>query len=375
MAKRGWAAPLTLVIGGLLVAACSSPSTPASSNGHPSTTASAAASSSTTTTSTTPIAPQTGPLQVGQPVPIPITANQVTTAEGPDGAVFVAPQDPLSSAPTVVWVVDGQGPAAIAEHMPAGVAALAADADNLYVASYSTVTAFNRTTGNQDGQWTLPTVDTANSSNNDLLSMSASGGSVLIMISQGDSEDIYRLSPGSSAAPHMVAQGTSAAFGPDGSVYYARTDNYLAELSGSGVPTIGPLLADAPNGLGGGVQFVTAVAGGLVWVSEPAGQGLDTTYSEYNAHTLALVGTLGGSTTEQIAGTSAGTLILSPPNDSAGCSASSSSTSSSCVLRVTPPKTLSDPVPVGMAISLLGPDPAVVANGPTPTAFELERLS
>jgi hypothetical protein len=123
------------------------------------------------------------------------------------------------------------------------------------------------------------------------------------------------------------------------------------------------------------VQFVTVVANGLVWVSEPAGQGLDTTFSEYDEHSLALLGTFGGSTTEQIVGTSAGTLLLSPPNDTADCPLSTSAASTSCVVRITPPKTLSDPVTVGMAITVLGPDPAVIANGPTPTAFEMERIT
>jgi hypothetical protein len=371
MVKRGTAAPLALVAAGLLLAACSSPGTPASSSKHQPTTTSTTSSPGTTTTA----APSTGPLQVGQGVAIPITANQVTAAEGPDGAVFVSSQDPLSSASTVVWVVDGGGPAAVAETMPGGVAALAADATNLYVASYTTVTAFDRTSGNQDGQWTLPTVDTANTSNADLVSMAASGGYVMLMIAHGNTEDMYRLSPGSAAAPHLVAQGTSAAFGPNGSVYYARSDNHLVELSRSGGTTVGPLLANAPNGLGGGVQFVTVVANGLVWVSEPAGQGLDTKFSEYDAATLQLQGALGGSTSEQIAGTSAGTLLLSPPNDTADCSPSTSAASTGCVVRVTPPSTLSDSVPVGMAISLLGPDPAVIVNGPTPTAFEMERIS
>ena len=46
----------------------------------------------------------------------------------------------------------------IAEHVPTGIAALAADSTNFYVATYSTVFAYNRASGNQDGQWTMPAV-------------------------------------------------------------------------------------------------------------------------------------------------------------------------------------------------------------------------
>jgi len=56
----------------------------------------------------------------------------------------------------VVWVIDGDGPAAIAEHVNSGVSALAADSTNLYVANYNNVIAFDRSTGNQIGEWNLP---------------------------------------------------------------------------------------------------------------------------------------------------------------------------------------------------------------------------
>ena len=66
----------------------------------------------------------------------------MTGAESPDGAVFAAPQDPTSPSPSIAWVIDGNGPAQIAEHIPTGIAALAADGTNFYVATYSTLTAW-----------------------------------------------------------------------------------------------------------------------------------------------------------------------------------------------------------------------------------------
>jgi hypothetical protein len=259
--------------------------------------------------------------------------------------------------------------------MPSGVAALAADPINLYVASYTKVTAFVRTTGAKVASWPLQQINTSNSSDADLVTMSASGGHVFVMQSQGNIERVYRIDPKSSAVPQLIAQGTSAAFGPNGTIYYARSDNHLVALSGTGVAKVGPLLANAPNGEGGGVQYVTAVANGQVWVSEPAGQGLDTQFSRYDATTLQLLGANSGTVSDSIVGTQAGTLVLSPPAGAGNCPQSSSSSSNSCVYRVTPTGDLADATSVGMAILLLGPQAVVVANGPTPTAFEMQRIS
>ena len=242
-------------------------------------------------TTTLPALPTSGPLAISASVAVPIAANvQITAAEAPDGSVFVAPESHDSPTPTVVWVVDGNTPAAIAEHVAGGVSALAADSANLYVVSDSSVLGYSRSTGNQMGQWSLPPINTANTSNADLVSMEADGGDVLVMIAQGDLEYVYRFDSTSTAAPRLIAQGTSAAFGPNGSVYYERSDDRLVELNASGVTTVGPLLVHAPNGAGGGIANVEAVAGGLVWVSAPAGQGLDTQLSPYDATTLAAHG-------------------------------------------------------------------------------------
>jgi hypothetical protein len=338
-------------------------------------TTSTASAAATTTTTTIPAVPTSGPLQAGASVPIPISGFQAAAAEGPDGAVFVAPQSPDSAAPAVVWVVDGNGPAAIAEHVPSGVAALAADTNNLYVASYATVTSFSRTTGNQDGQWALPHINTANSSNDDLVSLAASGGYVLVTITQGSTLSVYRIDPASTAPPHLMAQGTSAAIGPDGSIYYQRTDDHLVALSRSGTSTVGPVLANHPGSLGGGVQYLSVVTGGAVWVTEPQGQGLDTQFSRYDAHTLQLLGTFGGTTTEQFVGTAAGTLVLSLPDGPINCSPPSAAASVSCVSRITSAGNLIDAVPVGSAFVLLGPDPAVIADNATNTQLVLQRIT
>jgi hypothetical protein len=296
-----------------------------------------------------------------------------SSAEGPDGAVFVAPVG--TNGNTVVWAVDGDGPATIAEHMNGVVHALAADTDNLYAATYSELVAFNRQTGNQVRRWTLPKFSTANVSDEDLIALSAFQGAVLMSIVMGNQVDIYRVAASSAAPPKLVAIGTSAAFGPNGSVYFVHSGN-LVSLSVAGVATVGPPMADHPTSEGGGVQYVDAVAGGVVWVIEPAGQGLDATLSSYNAQTLRFIARSPGSVTERIVATQAGALVLGGDGFRDCPQPSSASVPAPlCVYRLSASGALSDSVDVGSASQLLGPYPAVITTNAQGTATYLERLS
>ena len=121
---------------------------------------------------------------------------------------------------------------------------------------------------------------------------------------------------------------------------YERTDHHLVALSAPGATTVGPALAGAPNGLGGGVQYVNAVAGGYVWVSEPAGQGLDASFSTFDLKTLHPSGTFAGTANEQIVGTTGGVLALDAPYNTSVCP--DANPSSECIVRLSPTGALSD---------------------------------
>jgi hypothetical protein len=138
---------------------------------------------------------------------------------------------------------------------------------------------------------------------------------------------------------------------------------------------VGPVLADKPNGLGGGVQYLDVIAGGAVWVSEPAGQGLDATYTTYDAATLHALGSYSGSVTSSVVDSAAGSLVLQAAGTNAACPQGSPTTPSSCVFRIDPQGTVSDPVGVGAAVTLLGPGPAVIVSDTTTGQFDLIRLS
>jgi hypothetical protein len=369
------AVTLLALAAGLLLAACSSsPSSNTTTTSKPPRSETSSTPTVPRTSTTTTTLPTSGPLTAGSPIAIPLTANQVLAAEGPDGAVFVAAQAPASPTPSIVYVVDGNGPEAIAEHVSSGVAALAADATNLYVATYSTVTAYNRSTGNQDAQWTLPAINTANSSNADLLSMAAAGGSVLVSITQGNTVSVYRINPGSSAAPTPVVQGLGDVVGPDGTVFYERSDHHLVALSPSGSSVVGPLLADAPNGLGGGVQYVNFVAGGAVWVGEPAGQGLDSQWTTYSTSTLAQVGQFAGTAGNQYVDTAAGPLALSIPEVSSCPQQGSPAEAVWCVSRITLQGAQSNSLSLSPnSAALVGPYPAAIES--TSSGLQLIRIT
>jgi hypothetical protein len=372
LAARLAVVPAALCLGAVIFTACSSgPSTAGSAT--TTTTHQSSASTTTTPASTLPSVATSGPLQAGGPIALPFAADRVTAAESPDGAVFAAPQDPTNPAPAIAWVIDGNGPAAIAEHVATGIAAMAADGNNFYAATYSNVYAYNRASGDQDGQWNMPPVNAANSSDADLVALATGGGEVFVSVTRGTTVSVYRLNPGSSAGPRLAVRGLGDAIGADGTIYYERADHHLAALRPGGGTTVGPALADAPNGLGGGVQYVNVVAAGAVWVSAPAGQGLDAAYTTYDAATLARVGSYNGSVTSAVVDTAAGPLVLQPAGSSSACPSSPSPVS--CVLRINQQGATSDPVSVGAAVTLIGPAPAVIVSDTTTGQFDLVRLS
>jgi hypothetical protein len=372
---------LILAVPSVVLAACSSPgrSAPATTTTRPAR-ASTTTSSTTTTApggpipSTLPTARTSGPLAMYASVPVPLFPAPLISTEAPDGAVFMAEATLAAqgASPPIVWVADGDSPAAIAEHLTGAANALAADATNLYVANDGTMTAFNRSTGVQSGQWSFPApTSSAAPPSSNVEEMAASDGNVLVSVPQGNTVDVYRINVSSTAAPQLIAQGLSAAFGPGGTVVYETPDHHLVEQSATGSLTTGPLLADAPNGVGGGVQYVDTVAGGTIWVIEPAGQGLDAEYATFDLSTLKPTGSFSGTVALQVADTQAGTLALNGPGPCP--QPSSGAISNMCLTRIAADGTLSDRISVGSALGLLGPYPVVLATSPGGTSVVVDR--
>ena len=49
----------------------------------------------------------------------------------------------------------------------------------------------------------MPSVPTANSSNNDLVALAAANGSVFVSVTRGNTVSVYSVNPGTAAAPHL----------------------------------------------------------------------------------------------------------------------------------------------------------------------------
>lgn len=278
-------------------------------------------------------------------------------AEGPDGAVFVDDQ-PAG----VVYVVDGNGPPAVAEHVSGTVSALAAGAGDLYVATYTTLYDYNRASGNLTDQLSLPSISTADTSDALPVSMAYASDTLWVFITQGDDVDVYRLDPGTGGLLE-VETSLGATVGDDGTLYYEDSDGYLVMVSPSGTTTTGPHLSTQSDD----VQFVDAVAGGYVWTEDDAGQGLDAEYQGYSATSLVAGPTAPGTAGATMADTSAGPLWRSGA-EASGCPAGADA----CVLRLGAGAALSDGLATGAGGDLLGPYPALV--GPQGNSLELQRL-
>jgi hypothetical protein len=271
-------------------------------------------------------------------------------------------------ASSTVWVVDGDGPAALAEHIAGMPEAVAADATSLYVATLSAVYRFYRATGSEVSKWALPPLTPESSSDALRVSLTLADGTLWVTLSQGAGVDVYRVDPKSASPPALVVRGAVGALvGPDGSLYYERQDAHLVRVGPNGKVTVGPALVDHPNGLGGGVQYLDSVAAGQVWASEPAGQGLDSSYAAFDATTLKAGASFFSTVGASMADTLAGPLYLSGP-EFRTCTAE-------CVLRLASDGKLTDAVGVGGAQQLLGPYPVVLGYNATGTELEVERLS
>jgi hypothetical protein len=390
---RAAAFALVVLVPGAVLAGCSSspgpsPSTP-SAHGTTTTTTGAASGGSGSATpgsaatvsaptlgtgTTLPVPATSGALTPSASVAVATTTGQMAAAEAPDGTVFVASValSPTSLSAQIVWVVDGDGPAAIAEHVGAAVNALAADQTFLYVATPRGVTSFDRSTGSKVAFWRLPlSAPTTTPSSSTPEAMAAVGGQVLISLDERDVVSVYRINPTSEAAPKLIAQGSSAAFGPDGTVYYVRPDHRLVALSPGGAVRVGPAMADSPDSSGDGVQYLDTVADGSVWVEEPADQGKVAEFTVYSP-TLHRQAAFNGTEQQQMVDTTAGTLALNAPGPCP--QASGAADAGSCIVRYTAGGVASDPIAVGSAFQLLGPAPVVLTVDTTDSSLVVQRL-
>jgi len=284
----------------------------------------------------------------------------LTVAQGPDGAIFVAGK--LAS-PQIIWVVDGTGPAGIAEHVKGPVTALAADAANLYVGVGQTVTAYSRTTGNLARTWNtgLPGA---------LTQLVVAGDKVWGLStpssdnSRGAPDGLIELDPSASSPVRTVAgvaDTFSIAAGPSGVYYVTKQSSQLVEQTNGGATMTAPTNQQVNLQLSGpsAIQAV-AVVGSQVILQHDAGQGLDAQLNTYDATTLVGPITQASfSADEPLAVTASGTFVVGN-SDTGVCTANQTA----CVRRFSlAAGNVGDPLAMPddtIASAVTGPYPTVV---------------
>jgi hypothetical protein len=282
----------------LLAAGCSAGGQQPSSTPSHTTTASAAASASVSASASpvtvpAPPAPATsGRLRVRARVPFPVSSSAflaVAAAEAPDGSVFAAfgPQQAgtqVAAAGTAVYVVDGDGPAQVAEHPPIPIAALAADDTYLYVGGGTQIIEYARATGAVARTLTLASP---------VRLMAASAGKLWAVLGSSVSGpgQVVEISPGSGT---ITTVGTDAAnvadlaAGPLGLYYVESGGATIVRINPNGTRLEAATNQTVNEQLSGpaAIQAISVIGSQLLVIHD-AGQGLDSSSQTYDATTLA----------------------------------------------------------------------------------------
>ncbi len=283
----------------LLAAGCSAGSQQPSSTPSRTTPASVAASASASA-SVSPVAvtvpappsPSTsGRLHVLARVPFPLPSSAflaVAAAEAPDGSVFAAfgPQQAgtqVAPAGTAVYVVDGDGPAQVAEHPPIPIAALAADDTYLYVGGGTQIIEYARATGAVVRRLNLALP---------VRLMAASAGELWAVLgSISGPGQVVEISPGSGATTTVgtdAANVADVAAGPLGLYYVESGGATIVRINPNGTRLEASTNQSVNEQLSGpaAIQAISVIGSQLLVIHD-AGQGLDSSSQTYDATTLA----------------------------------------------------------------------------------------
>jgi hypothetical protein len=338
--------------------------------------ASASASAGPVTLPALPPPSASGPLRLLLRDAYPVQSSAflaVIAAEAPDGSVFTAftaqpTGAPVAPAGTTVYVVDDNDPAAVAEHPPIPVAALAADDTYLYVGGGNQIIEYARATGS--------IARTLSLAQPVRLMAVAAGKLWAVLGSISGPGRVVEISPGSGAVTTVgtdTANVLDLAAGPLGLYYVESGGATIVRINPNGTRLEAQSDQTVNTELSGpaAVQAISVI-GGELFVTHNAGQGDDSSSQTYNATTLAgpLTNAPGTADSNQAVGTLAGPLDRSAPVASA-CSGQN------CVGRyniATGAVTDAVSYPQSARLGpLLGPYPAVVVF-PASGHVYLERI-
>jgi hypothetical protein len=240
-----------------------------------------------------PSAPSTsGQLRVRLRDAFPVQSSAFLTAiatEASDGslfAAFTAEQNGTPEAPagTAVYVADGNGPVAVAEHPTIPVAALAADSTYLYVGGGKQIIEYARATGSIARTLTLALP---------VRLMAVAAGKLWAVLGSSVSGpgQIVEITPGSSTVTTVgsdTANVLDLAAGPLGVYYVESGGATIVRINPNGTRLESATNQTVNQQLSGpaAVQAISVI-GSQLYVIHDAGQGLDSSSQTYDATTLA----------------------------------------------------------------------------------------
>ena len=263
-----------------------------------------------------------GRCRPGAPIALPFSADRVTAAESPDGAVFAAPQDPTSPSPADRLGGRRQRSGRHRRARPdrhrraGGRRQQLLRRDLLAPSTPTTAPAATRT-----GSGRCRRCNAANSSNNDLVALAAAGGGVLRLRHPGQRGQRVPHQPGVVGRHRTsLVRGLGDAIGSDGSIYYESPDHHLAVRRPNGTAT---------DRAGAGRRRPTAsVAACSTSTSSPAARcGSASRPARASMRRTPpttpppsrVIGTYSGSVTSSVVDTAAGPLVLEPAGANAAC--------------------------------------------------------
>ena len=368
-----------------VVAACSN--APRAASPSTSTTTSKV---TTTTSSSTGLAlpPSSGPLRaIGSIETGFVGGDSLLVTEAPDGAIYfacVSANCPSSSGPlTEIWVVDGDRPPRVVDQVTGNVMSLAASQSELFVATNTSITAFDRSNGYTFSQSADPPGVSASGSFFPTVSLAFGAGQLWALYGVSTDASGYepsileRIDEGVPASPSAQVVSTDVgmaglAVGANGVFFGDFKTDAIEVGSPSGVVTATSSgLPSYPNQ----VTLQGELDGALVALDLAATGAIESSVLTYSSTTLARASSspIAGLTSGQdaaVESTLAGPLLIvggcngpSPIADGAvNVSSQCQPVSALTRLSVTAGAT-SDPISIPGAAAVLGPYPVVVTYG------------
>jgi hypothetical protein len=231
------------------------------------------------------------------------SSESLVVAEAPDGAIFFActssdcTNSGSAQAASVVHVVERSGGPAVAEHVGGVVQAIAASSTDLFVATNTLITEYDRSNGQAVCHWSDPTTVTPSGNAYPAVDLAYGDGLLWALYGIGTDQSGYepsileRIVPGSSGQPQVVSSDVGpngVVVGASGAFYVDYTDNTIHAVASDGSAAgSSAMLPKYPISLSLQAVVQTATQTGLLIGLNLGITGVESTIVTYSSTGLA----------------------------------------------------------------------------------------